>query len=101
MGPVEAELDQRIQTLRDLRVKWVNRVPERDEEACLLGGPLVRTYGVLKNSYNMSTSARNICEAVLDIGLDFISTWNDHQVSREPVVALLEKARARAGEMGL
>jgi hypothetical protein len=120
MGPVEAELDERITTLSDPRVVWVRRLPYSYsyEEACLIFGPRMgnvvctsymgdERMPIYPTIYHMSHEAMVVVGGVVEEISDgrfswrSVGNWNDHQENREAVIAVLEKARSRAGELGI
>lgn len=105
MGPVETELDDRITTLSDPRVVWVRRLPYSYsyEEACLIFGPRMGYPNIYHMSHEAMVVVGGVVEEISDGRFSWRSmgNWNDHQENREAVIAVLEKARSRAGELGI
>jgi hypothetical protein len=88
---IEQALDERIRFLRTR--KWVNHSPTNMNESCA-----VYDWEVARAS--LKIEARDFLENKLLSGLS-LTGFNDAQASVEPVLAILEKGRALAGELGL
>lgn len=91
------DIDQQIEFLQRPETVWVRRCPSYPNEAC----------AIARVSYNFSASCRcrtieflNNCLPTKEYS---IMHWNDHadNVTKEDVIQILEKARARAWEEGV
>jgi hypothetical protein len=92
---IEQELDDRIQRLRKRR--WVNHCPTYNQ-SCMLYDDGCLTY----NEKVTTKTQRFLSSVLVEMGYSpALVSFNDSQTTVEPVINLLEKARAKAGELGL
>ena len=95
---IEQEIDQRIQQLR-VR-KWVPGVPRYEGFSCAVYDGGVERMIVSRETWiflNRVVADETGCHR----GITGIVDYNDRQTSVEPVIAMMEKARAKAGEEGI
>lgn len=107
MGPIEKDLDEQISFLQRPQTRWVTGNPVAINEACAVMR-VIEHNGVAVDETMARTTSDFLC-SFIPSDFKFIGSlhmhrfiqWNDCQESVEPVLQQLEKARARAAELGV
>lgn len=108
MGPIEADIDAQIEFLQLPTTRWVHRYPRYVDEACAV--VRVGEYGISKLTEDTTRFLDDFIITCGETVLHFfeekkffssITYFNDCQYRGEPVIQMLEKARAKAAEEGL